>query len=73
MNSTQIACILSKDNRRSYANTQVCVSITHEVETTDVYAGMDCCCNAGSIAISDDPPLSSDIGMGNKFSIAYDT
>ena len=37
------------------------VSMTHEMKMRGIYAGIDCCCNAGSIAISNEAPLSSDI------------
>jgi hypothetical protein len=67
MNSTRIACILNKDNRRSYMAREVYVSTPHEVKTIGIYAGMDCCCSAGSIAISNEAPLWSDIGRGISF------
>ena len=34
---------------------QTYVSVTHEMGTTGIYAGIDCCCSAGSIAISNEP------------------
>ena len=34
---------------------------------------MDCCCSAGSIAISGEAPLSSDVETWDKFSVAYGT
>ena len=43
------------------------VSATHETKTAANYAGIDCCCNAGSIAISNEAPLSSDIDIGREF------
>ena len=42
-----------------------------KTEAAGIYAGMDCCCNAGSIAISNEAPLWSDVGRGNEFSVAY--
>ena len=42
-----------------------------KTEATGIYAGMDCCCSAGSIAISSETPLRSDVGRGNEFSVAY--
>lgn len=49
------------------------VSMTHEMKMRGIYAGIDCCCNAGSIAISNEAPLWSGIGRENKFPIAYGT
>ena len=71
MSSTRIACILNKDNKRSYI---IYVSIPSEMEAIGIYAGMDCCCSAGSIAISDEVPLSGQvIGREDRFFVAYGT
>ena len=42
-----------------------------KAEAAGIYAGMDCCCSAGSIAISNEVPLWSDFGKGSEFSVAY--
>ena len=48
---------------------QMYVSMTHEMKMRGIYAGIDCCCNAGSIAISNEAPLSSDIDKECKFKL----
>lgn len=54
-------------------NVKVYVSVGREVNGSGFYAGMDCCCNAGSIAISGGAPPLLDIKIWDKCSVAYDT